>query len=161
MNSSLIRLSNRIHSELTEIEKVIDRVSTGWTRYEKSGDDYFLDSVAFNLHSFYNGLERIFELIAVVVDGSKPQGDNWHQTLLNQMVQECSGIRPAVISDPVRQKLDEYRGFRHVIRNIYTTQIDPEKLKGLVIGVASLFSEVKQELLAFADFLQFLGSSQD
>jgi len=41
-----------------------------------------LDGVALNLHSFYSGIERIFELIAANVDDIRPVGENWHQTLL-------------------------------------------------------------------------------
>jgi hypothetical protein len=43
-----------------------------------------LDGVALNLHSFYSGTERIFELIAANVDDILPKGENWHQALLKQ-----------------------------------------------------------------------------
>jgi len=49
-----------------------------------------------------------------------PAGEHWHQLLLEQMASEIGGVRPAVISDATRQALDEYRGFRHVVRNVYT-----------------------------------------
>jgi len=48
-----------------------------------------LDGVALNLHGFYAGLERLFELIAAIVDGTVPQGANWHQILLEQMATEA------------------------------------------------------------------------
>ena len=92
----------------------------GWQRAQRAADDDCLDSVALNLHGFYSGLERIFERIAAVVDGSKPTGENWHQALLEHMTAEVFGVRPAVISDATREQLDAYRGFRHVVRNVYT-----------------------------------------
>jgi hypothetical protein len=37
-----------------------------------------------------------------------------------QMADEVLNVRPAVISEEVRQWLDDYRGFRHIVRNVYT-----------------------------------------
>lgn len=65
MKKKYLALAGRIREELTEIQQAVDRARTGWERYKLTSDDFYLDSVAFNLHSFYTGLERIFELIAV------------------------------------------------------------------------------------------------
>ena len=150
MSAELRRLADRIRDELVELTRVLDRVAAGWKRAERSGDDYYLDSVALNLHGFYNGLERI----AAVVDGSIPRGENWHQELLQQMANEVVGVRPAVISEQTCAQLDEYRGFRHVVRNVYTYKFDPVKLDKLVLNAPRLFARVQTELLAFADFLE-------
>jgi hypothetical protein len=112
------------------------------------------DSVALNIHSFYSGLERVFEKISSAVDGSLPQGVNWHQELLNQMALEIPSVRPAVISDKTRQQLDSYRGFRHVVRNVYTYHISPDKMKPLARGIRRVFKQVEKELVAFSRFVQ-------
>jgi len=44
------------------------------------------------------------------------------------MTEEVPGIRPAVISTETGTRLDEYRRFRHVVRNVYTHRFDPAKL---------------------------------
>lgn len=44
--------------------------------------------------------------------------------LLTQMAKEIAEVRPAVISYSVQSDLDEYRGFRHIVRNIYTYKFD-------------------------------------
>jgi hypothetical protein len=62
----------------------------------------------------------MFEVIATTVDGQVPTGEHWHQLLLEQMASEIRGARPAVISDETCQGLDEYRGFRYIVRNVYT-----------------------------------------
>jgi hypothetical protein len=113
-----------------------------------------LDGVALNLHGFYSGLERIFELIATTIDGVKPEGENWHQALLQQMTEDQSAIRPAVLSNQVKVELDVYRGFRHVVRNVYTYKFDPAKIKTLVENAPKLFSSLQAELVAFAEFLE-------
>ena len=86
MSNRLLKLSERIHSEVVDLESVIDRIKEGWQRSKKSGDDYYIDSVALNLHGFYSGLERIFELIASSVDSRRPTEKEWHKDLLYQMV---------------------------------------------------------------------------
>ena len=154
IDERLIRLANRIRRELNELEIVRARVEEGWQRAHHSDDDYYLDSVALNLHGFYSGIERVFSLIAETVDGSIPQGENWHLLLLQQMTAEIPDVRPAVISGSVSKDLNEYRGFRHVVRNVYTYHFDPEKIEKLVDKVPELFRQLKLELSAFADFLE-------
>ena len=124
MSKSLRHLAMRIRNELLEIEHTLKRATEGMNRAKETGDDYYLDGVALNLHSFYSGIERIFELIAVNIDDIVPEGENWHQILLKQMAEEMTEVRPAVVSDSVRLGLDEYRGFRHVVRNVYTYKFD-------------------------------------
>jgi len=157
MSSRLSHLATRIRSDLGELEDVLDRAKAGWIRANRSGDTYYLDGVALNLHGFYSGLERLFESIAVSVDGIRPAGENWHQELLKQMAKETPQVRPAAISESSYTKLNEYRGFRHVVRNVYTTNFDPVKIKKLVEEAPGLFNKVRSELLAFADFLEQTG----
>jgi hypothetical protein len=139
---------------MKDVARVLQRAEEGWERARRSSDDYYLDGVALNLHGFYGGLERLFERIAVLVDDARPAGPDWHQTLLTQMAQEVPGVRPSVISESTRVKLDAYRSFRHVARNIYTFNLDPAKLKDLVTHAPDCFRQVQTELLAFADLLE-------
>jgi hypothetical protein len=132
---------------------LVTRAQEGWHRAQQSADDLYVDGVALNLHGFYAGLERLFEIVAGVIDENVPQGQNWHQVLLEQMAAEVPSVRPAVISEETRQMLDEYRGFRHVVRNVYAFRFDQAKIQQLVQGVPTAFSQVRAELLAFADFL--------
>lgn len=159
MNNQLGQLAGRIRDELVEIGRVRRRIEDGWQRVQQSADEYYLDGVALNLHGFYSGLERIFELIATRVDGTLPTGENWHQMLLHQMATEISGVRPAVISGSTYAQLDEYRGFRHIVRNVYTFRFEPVKIQQLVDNVSGLFTQVQAELLAFAEFLEQMSST--
>ena len=153
MTTPLRSLAERIRNELVELERVLERLQEAWQRSRHSGDDFYLDSVALNLHGFYSGIERIFERLAETIDGNLPTGENWHQALLVQMTREVAGVRPAVISLDTCQRLNEYRGFRHVVRNVYTFHFDTGKLEKLVVGAGDTFAQVRVELLAFADFL--------
>ena len=159
MNINLQKLASRICSAVDYLKSVTMKIEEGWKRFEQTADEFYIDSVALNLHGFYSGLERIFELIASVVDGNKPESKNWHKELLNLMASEVPTIRPAVISEAIYSRLNDYRGFRHIVRNVYTFKFDPEKVKKLSTEITELFSKVSAELLAFADFLD--KSSRD
>ena len=154
MSHRLLKIAARIRSELAELDLIYNRISEAWKHYKKIPDDYYLDSIALNLHGLYTGLERIFEIIAGHIDANKPSGENWHQVLLNQMMKEIPQLRPAVLSSRVCGLLQDYKGFRHIVRNVYTYRFDVVKIEKLVNEVPYIFNEVKSELLSFAAFLE-------
>jgi hypothetical protein len=122
-------LAARIRSSMDEIIQVINRVELLSDKAIKTGDDGYWDGVALNLHGFYVGIERILEDIARSLDESVPEGADWHRALLIQMTAKISDRRPAVLSYSTRKCLDEYRGFRHVVRNVYAFNFRPARLK--------------------------------
>lgn len=156
MNPQAVILSARIDTELSELKVVVDRTLQAWDKAAKQDDDFYLDSVALNLHAFYSGLERIFEKLASTIDRTVPSAANWHQELLTQMQTEIPTVRPAVISSQLKDSLEEYRGFRHVVRNVYTYHLKPEKLKVLVGNLEETFKLASEELTVFGDFLKRL-----
>ena len=125
------KVSKRISIELDEIEQLINRIYIGLQKAKQNSDDYYLDGVALNLHGLYSGIERIFTMIAENIDNNLPSGKDWHVALLEQMSKEIVNIRPAVISAELAIQLDEYRGFRHVVRNIYSYNFKILSLKKL------------------------------
>jgi len=114
VSDRLLRLAQRIRDECEELVRLAERAQEAWRRLQQSSDDLYADSVALNLHGFYAGLERLFEMIAAGIDENVPRGENWHRVLLEQMVAEVPSVRPALISGQTRQMLDEYRGFRQL-----------------------------------------------
>jgi hypothetical protein len=143
--------------ELDRAHQISLRATEGWRRAQVTSDDYYIDGVALSLHSFYNGIERILELIAIEVDNQKPTGDAWHRSLLQQMTVETPTIRPAVLSETTFLRLDQYRGFRHVVRNVYAYNFDPAKVGQLVKDLPATTDAVTAELAAFARFLEARG----
>ncbi|MFW6287201.1 MAG: hypothetical protein ACOC2J_00440 [bacterium] len=154
MNRKYLALISRIEEELSDVERLVERIISAWKLGNQSGDNYYLDSVALNLHGFYSAIERIFELIARDIDGTVPDGDSWHHDLLIQMKTEIKKIRPAVISRELYQCLDEYRGFRHVVRNVYTFNLSTQRIKPLVESISNTFSKTKEELGEFMSFIE-------
>jgi hypothetical protein len=70
------------------------------------------------------------------------------------MAEEMTEVRPAVISDSVCLGLDEYRGFRHVVRNAYTYKFDSARIEKLIRRAEPLSFRLRAEIEAFADFLE-------
>ena len=154
-------LIERIRSEVSDLEQVIERAKQAWFLAQKApeGQYVYIDSVALNLHSFYSGLERLFELIARHVDQDLPDGETWHRDLLQQMTQDMPDLRPGVISQESVVIVDEFRRFRHLVRNVYTINLVPEKMEGLIQALPELWPKLRAELFAFADYLDALNSS--
>ena len=155
MNQPYFLIAERSRGEITELDRVVDRAVSSWDHSQKHPHDrdIYLDSVALNLHSFYSGLEKIFQLVARNVDGVNLDSQTWHRDLLISLSQEYESARPALISPEYAEQLDEFRRFRHLVRNIYTTNIQPEKMKHLLATLPVLWAGVKEECLAFARFL--------
>lgn len=154
MTRALRQLADRIRHEIQNVDRSIDRAEEAWRRAQMSSDEYYLDSVALNLHSFYAGIERVFAMIATELDGATPEGETWHQALLQQMTREIPRVRPAVISQSSHDALNEYRAFRHIVRNVYAFSFDPARIGKLVAGARPLYTQLRAELLGFAAFLE-------
>ena len=129
-------------------------------RHQHSADqDLILDSAALSLHNFYAWLERIFTQIASTVDQSTPTGPDWHRELLRQMTVEVPAVRPPVLSAAVAGDVDEFLRFRHVVRNVYTFALDPERVERLASRLRPAWRDVRSALFTFASFLA--GVAQD
>ncbi len=94
------------------------------------------------LHSFYNGLENIFEIIAKNIDCNIPVGNKSHQELLHQMASENSN-RMEIINEELYIKLREYAAFRHFYRHAYSFQISWEKMKPLIENLFDVWDMTK------------------
>jgi len=50
--------------------------------------------------------------------------------------------------------LEDYRGFRHVVRNVYTYHLSPEKMEKLIVKIDIVIKKLNDELLVFAALLR-------
>ena len=154
MSADRITLASRIRTEMLDLERIAVRATRLMEKARERGDEDYLDGVALNLHGFYSGVEHIFREIAREVDGSLPSGSEWHRELLIQMAAELPSLRPPVISRATRDCLDEYRNFRHIVRNVYTFNLRPSRLQEFVEGLPACFAALTHDLTAFNTFLE-------
>ncbi len=150
-------LATRIARDMADLSRVVDRTRRVAEKAEATGDPDYLDGVALNLHAFYTGVERILESIAREVDRAVPEGPDWHRDLLLQMAGPVNRIRPTALREDTRACLEAYRGFRHVVRNIYAFSLDPVRVNRLAEELAECYRHVARDLGDFATFLNTLA----
>jgi len=68
-------------------------------------------------------------------------------------------MRPALFSEETVSLMDEFRRFRHRIRNIYSFNLVPERIKALVEKLPRLSADANTSLQDFAQFLERLSNS--
>ncbi|MDA0267751.1 MAG: hypothetical protein O2890_13685 [Cyanobacteria bacterium] len=156
MSPDVAVLTTRIQAELAELALVVERAQRLLAKAIEQNDDDYFDGIALNLHSFYTGAERILEDIARSIDGAVPTGREWHRDLLLQLSAEMGSIRPAVLSRDTRNRLDEYRGLRHVVRNLYAFNLRASRLQELVTDLPKCYEALGQDLTQFCEFLAAL-----
>lgn len=159
MIPAYLELVSRIRLELGDLENAVSRAERAIqaARERPEDQDLYMDSAALNLHDFYAGLERIFQQIGSTVDGNIPTGHNWHRELLQQMESDLPELRPPVLTTEAVKSLDEFLRFRHVLRNIYAFQFDPERIARLVTLLRPVWQQVETELTVFTSFLEQVG----
>jgi hypothetical protein len=59
------------------------------------------------------------------------------------------------------QALDEYRHFRRVVRNVYAESLDPRRVGALAERLVPMWMQLRNELSAFADFLEGVSRADD
>lgn len=146
-------LIGQIEQELESLQQLVSQTDGLMQKVKTTGDMDYLGTIALNLHSFYSGAERIFRDIATDLDGSLPSSSDWHRRLLRQMAVNVLDIRPAILNGPTLKALNELCAFRHVIRNIYSFDLIPEKVETLATDLPDVYRLLSADLKEFTQFL--------
>jgi hypothetical protein len=105
-------------------------------------------------HDFYTCIEKAFKKIATHIDEELPKETAWHSNLLDRMALRVADLRPAVISDDLKNDLYDFLRFRHVVRNVYGFELDLKKVLPLIDSFADTYQKVKEELNQFMIWLK-------
>ena len=153
------QLSIYIQNERKNLEQLVNlaqqRVTSAKSRPDEASA--FIESAALHLQSFYTAVEQILSRIAENIDESVPDGSAWHIDLLRQMTYETPGRRPPILRPETHDTLDELRGFRHRVRNLYTFHLNPERIIGLTNTLPRALELLNED---FGKFIEFLNASQ-
>ncbi|MEO1127734.1 MAG: hypothetical protein AAFX95_27175 [Cyanobacteria bacterium J06639_16] len=158
--STLRDLASDIELEITKLirlETQIERVKQAIAA-EPTQADLFYESLALKFHNFYTGCEHIFCLVASELNSGVPTGADWHKRLLERMSAERDGRREVITIQSARG-LQEFLGFRHVVRNLYGFELDTERVDRLLERYTAVWSQVKHDLQAFVQWLRDLASA--
>lgn len=142
-----------LQSEIEELEKLHGDFDEYVNSHEIPYEWDELRVLAGLLHDFYNGVENFFKRVVTRIDQYPAvlEGDNSHQSLLRYMSQKVKNTRPPVISDELRDELEEYLRFRHVVRHAYGHRYKWERMQSLVKNYPDVYRSVKEEFTSFLD----------
>ena len=140
----------KIRAELEQLKGIVEGKFEEWrSRGDPSQDSLVRVGIGAVLKDFYDGVERIFKHIAAAFNEPTPSGEEWHKQLLEKMSQPTENRKP-VISQALRDALDEFLRFRHLFRNIYVvTQLKWEPMAPLVAKLPQVYEQLRKEVESF------------
>lgn len=147
--------AKKISFEIAQIDHLLATYSDLLATIQTQTPDIVQTTAAASLlHSFYNGIENIFKLVANEIDQVAPEGHAWHHQLIEQMARQTNR-RAAVISPETADLLMEYLSFRHFYRHSYSFFLEWARMEGLIQDLAKVWHIAKDEIQAFlADLLK-------
>jgi len=152
------RLQSEINQEISSLEALLRELKTLKPRLaQKEISNLDLRAAGSILHDFYNGVENIFRRVAQELNGGLPAGEDWHKQLLTDMSLDVKGVRPPLVSEALKLKLQKYLGFRHIFRNVYGFHLEQEQIKVMVKEFPRILSWLKREIAAFQKYLDKLS----
>ena len=157
----MLTLISEIEEELKNIQVLEESISNLRPRITNVAEEdrrYLIESAALEFHNFYLACERIFEKIAVEINGGISPTPDWHSRLLNNMALEIKEIRPPVLTKDLARDLQEYLKFRHLVTSIYGFELDFERMKPLIKNLPRVTNMFKKEIKHFLHFLKSITS---
>ena len=113
-----------------------------------------MESVAYQIHNFYNAVEDLLQTIALQFENQVTDSSRWHQLILQRMTQEIETVRPAFLSPNSFEALNALRGFRHFFRHAYGVPIDHDQLTANLNRVRTVLPSLQQDVERFLHQLQ-------
>lgn len=150
----MTRLRNDIKIELANLQRLEDEMKQVSEILHNEASFIEVRAAGSIIHDFYSGIEKIFERIAILIDGLIPKGESWHAELLSRMAHPFEDKRSEVISDGLFEILKEYVRFRHLFRNIYGFQLNWGLFKKLCDEMASTLNLFSDEMDTFLEKMQ-------
>jgi len=142
-------IKNKIKFEISEIDREFISYKLLFDLIKlRTPDLVEMTALASVLHSFYNGVENIFLLIAKKVDKNIPSGLKWHNELLKQMTVKTEN-RQEIIDEVIFELLKEYLLFRHFIRHSYKWRLNWDEFKNIALNAEENWNKTKDQLMQF------------
>ena len=135
----------KIEHEISRIDKSLDSVKPLLDLCKlKEPDIIEMMAAAQVLHSFYNGVESIIILMFKNMNEKLPNDLKWHKTLF-EMIFGKNSKNIKIINDEIKNKLERYLLFRHLIRHSYGTELDWNEMGPLVNEVVDVWEIIKND----------------
>ncbi len=145
-----LRLDDAAMDELSaQYERATERLARG------ADDDLDYAALGYTMHNIYGVIENACLRISKFFENGL-SADGWHKDLLNRMILEIPGTRPAFFSREEFLILNDLRAFRHVFRNLYGRPLDRERLSSLQKKARSAIPIFKESVRRYVEFLERL-----
>lgn len=139
----------KIKYEIRQLDKLFQDSNSLFNVVQIREPDFIEKSAAaLVLHSFYNGVENILQIIHKELDDDIPEKNKWHRALLEFSFID-TGRRKKVFRESLKEPLNEYLAFRHFIRHSYGFEIVWEKMKPLFLNLQNVWNDVRNDLIFF------------
>ena len=139
----------KITFEISQIDKLLLEGKPLLDLCKLKEPDFIEKSAAGLLvHSFYNGIENILLLIIKDKDKELPNGQKWHQELLDKAFEETEN-RKNIFNKETKILLNDYLLFRHFIRHNYGFRLEWERMEKLVTEIVESWNKIKVEIKIF------------
>jgi hypothetical protein len=154
VNAALQRLRAELRFDREAFETRLRELES----VDPASSDASAAQAAVALHHAYCAIESILMRVARQIEGSLPQGPDWHQALLHAAGLDLPGVRPAIFSRPTVDALRHLLGFRHFFRHGYAVPLDSAQLAALSREVRNVAPHLLAELDRLDAFLEQVAS---
>jgi len=155
MKSKLVVLQSEILRDLDKLKHLLEKFTASYKKYHRLKEYAYLVESAFYVNQIYTGFERMFENIAETFENSV-DGKSWHKSLLDRMLLEIKGYRPAVISQSAHRCLNQLRAFRHFFRHTYDFDLEDDKFSIVAARVQELEKIYQGDIEKFLLYIEKL-----
>jgi hypothetical protein len=142
-------LKTKLLFEISQIDRLIDESKPLLDLCKSKTPSHIeMSAAALLLHSFYLGIENVLVLIFKGYNEKVIEGAKWHIEILDKAFISNKN-RKQIFREELKESLDGYLKFRHLIRHTYSYQLEWSRMENLIKGIESAWKEVKENLNEF------------
>ncbi|UCH93023.1 MAG: hypothetical protein JSV88_22405 [Candidatus Aminicenantes bacterium] len=161
MDSEYEQLKSDVLDEMEAIEQTLkDLTSIKNDLVPDKIDNTLKAAIGTFLMNFYVGIENIIKRISKVYYQKMPIGHSWHKELLDLSYNPPQGEIP-IFDKSIVDRLNPYRGFRHVFISGYGFKLRLELMTSLINNVDSLWIDIKKAIDEFWNKLALTVKNSD
>lgn len=149
MENKYQQLKSDVYDEMQEIEQTLhELIALNNQISKKQIDNIQKAAIGTFLMNFYVGIENIIKRIAKVYYQKVPMGHSWHKELIELSITPPPGKLP-ILDKMLVERLNPYRGFRHVFVSGYGFKLKLELMTSLISDIDPLWEELKKAIDQF------------
>jgi hypothetical protein len=149
MDERHLRLRADVEDEMAAIDQALDDLRRLYAVTDKiNADNQAKAAIGTFLMNFYVGVENVLKRICRGYYGHLPQGESWHREIL-EFAQTPPENKAAIFTKDIVDRLNPYRGFRHVFVSGYGFKLRLDLMASLCENADNLWRDIKQSLELF------------